>query len=208
MNATLAPQLERITLYYREGNSDKVYQCAIEASHGGFLVNFAYGRRGSTLSAGTKTSAPVDYDTARRIYDKLVLEKTAKGYTAGETGMPYQNTPKADRFTGITPQLLNPVDLSKIERLMTDDGWVMQEKFDGRRLLLKKEGDKVTAINRKGLVVGVASSIVHQAQKLYGDFLLDGECIGEVFHAFDRPPSMGSPNGRITGNRGITQING
>lgn len=81
---------DRITLYYREGSSDKVYQCAIEpAGAGRFAVTFAYGRRGSTLNTGTKTSNPVDYDEAKRIYDKLVKEKTAKGYTPGADGTPY-----------------------------------------------------------------------------------------------------------------------
>ena len=38
------------TLYYREGSSDKVYQAAIEPAGSQFVVNFAYGRRGATLS--------------------------------------------------------------------------------------------------------------------------------------------------------------
>jgi len=80
MNAVLtAPATEtkpeRITSYYREGSSDKVYQAAIEPEGDLFVVNFAFGRQGSTLSTGTKTSSPVDYETAKRIYDKLVREK-------------------------------------------------------------------------------------------------------------------------------------
>ena len=39
------PKLENITLYYREGTSDKVYQCQIERAGERFTVNFAYGRR-------------------------------------------------------------------------------------------------------------------------------------------------------------------
>jgi len=76
MNATInASQTERITLYYREGSSDKVYQASIEPQGEGFVVNFAYGRRGSTLQTGSKTSEPVDYDSAKKLYDKLVREK-------------------------------------------------------------------------------------------------------------------------------------
>ncbi len=52
------------------------------------MVNFAYGRRGATLSTGTKTSTPVDYQTAKHTYDKLVREKMAKGYTAGDRTAP------------------------------------------------------------------------------------------------------------------------
>ena len=76
MNAT-ATMPESVTLYYREGSSDKVYQCAIEPSGDLFVVNFAYGRRGATLQTGTKTSSPVDYEMAKGIYDKVVGEKTA-----------------------------------------------------------------------------------------------------------------------------------
>ena len=71
----------KITLYYREGSSDKIYHAAVEAAGTGFVVNFAYGRRGSTLQTGTKTAKPVEYAAARNIYDKLVFEKTAKEYS-------------------------------------------------------------------------------------------------------------------------------
>jgi hypothetical protein len=55
MNAVLnTPQTARITLYYREGSSDKVYQVSIEPQGEGFVVNFAYGRRGSTMNTRTK----------------------------------------------------------------------------------------------------------------------------------------------------------
>ena len=47
MNAVIeAPG--RVSLYYREGSSDKVYQAAIEPAGNQFVVNFAYGRRGGT----------------------------------------------------------------------------------------------------------------------------------------------------------------
>ena len=82
MNAVLnTPQTERITLYCREGSSDKVYQATIQPQGEGFVVNFAYSRRGATMNTGTKTEVPVDYDSAKNIYDKLVREKKAKGYT-------------------------------------------------------------------------------------------------------------------------------
>lgn len=58
MNAVLnTPQTARITLYYREGSSDKGYHAVIEPQGAGFVVNFAYGRRGSTMNTGTKTES-------------------------------------------------------------------------------------------------------------------------------------------------------
>ena len=57
-------ELPTTTLYYREGSSDKVYQCQIEQAGERFVVNFAYGRRGGTLNTGTKTNVPVNIDDA------------------------------------------------------------------------------------------------------------------------------------------------
>jgi bifunctional non-homologous end joining protein LigD len=186
MNATLTtPQAERITLYYRQGSSDKVYQASLEPQGELFVVNFAFGRRGSTMSTGTKTQTPVDYDAAKTIYDKLVREKMAKGYTEGPDGTPYQNTPREDRVTGLLPQLLNPIDEQEVKRLLKDPAWAMQQKFDGRRVMLRKQGDTITAINRKGLTIGFASSIGISAQKINSSFIMDGECVGDVFYAFD-----------------------
>jgi bifunctional non-homologous end joining protein LigD len=176
---------ESITLYYREGSSDKVYQVSLEQSGDGFVVNFAYGRRGSTLNTGSKTSCPVEYDEAKAIYDKLVREKKAKGYTEGADGNPYQHTSKAERFTGILPQLLNPVDEREVERLIGDPSWCFQPKFDGKRLLIQKTGQEVVGINRKGLTIGLPTVLIHEALSLKGDLLLDGEVVADVYHAFD-----------------------
>jgi hypothetical protein len=62
--------MESITLYFREGSSDKVYSASIDPKDGGHVVNFAYGRRGSTLNTGTKTPAPVDYQAANTVFDR------------------------------------------------------------------------------------------------------------------------------------------
>lgn len=184
--STSAPAArESVTLYYREGSSDKVYQVSLEPAGEGFLVSFAYGRRGSTLSTGTKTSHPVPFDEAKSIYDRLVREKMAKGYTPGEDGAAYQHTAQAERVSGLLPQLLNPVDEDRLPELLRDDLWVMQEKFDGRRLLLMKKAGLVSGVNRKGLIIGLPDSVVRAAEQVPGDFVLDGESITDHFHAFD-----------------------
>ena len=177
---------ERVTLYFRQGGSDKVYHAALEPSGGGFTVNFAFGRRGSTLQTGTKTLSPVSHDAARKIYDKLIKEKTAKGYTPGEDGTPYRQNERQDRVTGILPQLLNPIEESEAGKYLTDDRWWMQEKFDGKRLLIRKDGRDITAINRSGLAVGLPQNIADAvAQVRAGQCILDGEAVGDVYHAFD-----------------------
>ena len=177
--------MKNTTLYFRQGSSDKVYRAAIEPSGDQFVVTFAYGRRGATLTTGTKTQAPVNYAEAKIIYDKLVKEKTAKGYTPGEDGTPYQHIEKANQASGILPQLLNAVDEQEIETLLADPSYWMQEKHDGRRLLLRKQGDEITGINKLGLVVGVAETIHQSAANYPGDFILDGEAVDDTLHAFD-----------------------
>ena len=178
-------ELPKTTLYYREGSSDKVYQCQIEEAGDRFVVNFAYGRRGSTLNTGTKTNVPVDFDSAQRIFDKLVKEKTAKGYTPGEDGIPYTGSNNDKEPSGILPQLLNPVEEYEVAVLLTDKLWYMQEKFNGRRMLIRKEGDQIHGINKKGLLVGLPQTVFDDVRNLPGDFVLDGESIGDVYFAFD-----------------------
>lgn len=182
-------QPESITLYFREGSSDKVYQASIVPAGtggGGFVVNFAYGRRGSTMNTGTKTASPVDYAAARKIFDKLVAEKTAKGYTPGSEGTPYQGTISEPRSTGILPQLLNPIDEDEAVTLINDAAWWAQEKFDGKRLLIQRSGDDITGINRKGLTVALPEPVVLHVRSLsIRQCIIDGESVGDAYFAFD-----------------------
>ncbi|MES2570827.1 MAG: WGR domain-containing protein [Verrucomicrobiota bacterium] len=177
--------MENITLYYRQGSSDKIYQASIEPKDGGYIVTFAYGRRGATLQTGTKNSVPVDYDTAKALYERLVKEKSAKGYTPGAAGTPYQHTGKEQQSTGIHCQLLNPAEEENVQSLIENPGYWMQEKFDGRRLLIQRENGSITGINRLGLAVALPNTLAANATCSSVDFLLDGEAIGDELHAFD-----------------------
>lgn len=72
--------IRQTQLHFREGNSDKVYEVDLCETSGQYLVNFRYGRRGSSLKEGTKTVSPVSRAEAEKIFQKLVEEKTKKGY--------------------------------------------------------------------------------------------------------------------------------
>jgi bifunctional non-homologous end joining protein LigD len=177
---------DQVTLYYRAGSSDKVYQAAIEPAGKLFVVNYAHGRRGSTLNTGTKTTVPVDYDSAKRIFDQLVKEKKnhpKTPYTEGENGTPYQHTDK--QASGILPQLLNAIEEADVERLIQDDGYCAQEKFDGRHILIRKQDEHIEGINKKGLLVGLPETVSDDIRTLPGSFIPDGESIGDEYHAFD-----------------------
>jgi bifunctional non-homologous end joining protein LigD len=176
-----------VSLYYREGSSDKVYQArVVPAAEGMFAVEFAYGRRGSTLKTGTKTAQPVSHATAHEILWKLVRQKLDKGYTPGPDGTPYSGTEREGQATGVQCQLLNPVDEAGLERCIDNQRWCMQEKFDGRRMLVRRAGKIVTGINRRGLETALPQPVLLAALAMPGDrWLIDGEAVGDTLHAFD-----------------------
>ena len=173
------------TLYYKDGVSDKVYQVEVKQSDDGYNVEFAYGRRGSTLNTGVKNSKPLSQDEAEKMADKLIREKMAKGYTPGPDGTVYKNTDSEGRFTGITPMLLNSISEDELEQYIQNDGWVLQQKYDGRRIMIRKQGDEVYAINRKGLIVGAPQVVLDEVGRMSDDCILDGEMVGDIYYVFD-----------------------
>jgi bifunctional non-homologous end joining protein LigD len=177
--------MENITLYFREGPSDKVYQASIHPKEQGYMVHFAYGRRGSTLSTGSKTQTPVAYPIAKGIYDKLIKEKLAKGYLPGAGSSVQVPVEGPRQHSGIQCQLLNPIEEQQAEALLSNPDYWMQEKMDGRRLLIQKQGGVITGINRLGLITSVPTPIVESAAKYRGNFIIDGEAVGDTLHAFD-----------------------
>lgn len=190
MNAlapTAAP-LDASTLYFRDHRSDKVYSCQVERAGDGYVVNFAYGRRGGTMATGTKTPTPVSLDAARKAYDKLVKEKTSKGYVRDEGAEAFSGTEHAGMASGIVPMLLNPVaDDDELQALLRDDTWVLLEKFDGERRLLDITTERVTGINKRGLTVALPAEVAAAVAALGGPggTVIDGELIGARFVAFD-----------------------
>ncbi len=174
---------ERITLSYRAGASDKVYQAAIEPQQGQYVVMVAFGRRGSTLQTASKTSGPVDLVTAQKVFRKVVAEKKAKGYTEAEDGTPYTHAERV--HSGLFPQLLNPVDETEAAKLLSDPDWCAQEKHDGQRRLVKLDGPALCGLNKKGLTTGLPSLLVPELRSLGCDFILDAELVGEHLHVFD-----------------------
>ena len=176
--------IEQITLYFKQGTSDKVYKASLEEKNNLFIVNFAYGRRGSTLKTGTKTQEPVEFEKAKKIYDKLVNDKASKGYIPSEDSSTY--TYDSDKVqTGIHCQLLNPIENEELLEKIEDNQWVLQEKMDGKRMLIQKKDNTVTFINRKGFSVGAPDSMVNWAKEIPVDFLVDGEAVGDKLHLFD-----------------------
>lgn len=175
-----------VTLYCREGSADKEYQLHLEPAPGGFVVNFAFGRRGSTLKPGTKTQEPVSHDAAVKIYEKLLKEKTSKGYTQAESGMRYVGTDLAARDSGLSPQLPTAIQPEDVPDYENSGEWVCQEKFDGQNRIVILAGGQVGGVNRRGLTCPVpehwdANDLPHAN----GRTVLCGEDMGSVLVVFD-----------------------
>jgi|SRR5215471_5256694 len=183
---------EKTTLYFRQDNSDKVYVAELLEQGEGFIVNFAYGRRGSTMTTGTKTKEAIPEVNARRIYNKLIQEKKAKGYIEGEDTGSYVPPETTVSSEVVQCQLLTAVeDEQWVTLLCKDASYAAQQKFDGIRLILTAEGGRLPTIvgyNRSGKPRGIHEDLVAAAQHLQkriGSFTLDGESIGDEFFAFD-----------------------
>ncbi len=171
-------------LFYKDGSSDKEYHAAIHETEAGCTVTFAFGRRGTALTSGTKTSSPVTREKAQLIYDKLIAEKTGKGYTPDGTGALFAQSDNAGRVSGLHPQLLNSIGEDAAAQYLADDAWCMQEKFDGKRILAAVTGGAAEGSNRKGLFVSLPQEISNALSAL-PDCVLDGELLGGSYAVFD-----------------------
>ena len=133
-----------------------------------FLVRFAFGRRG--------LHAPDRYENRncpRRLRHgaakpsiSLIASKLAKGlYARAQDGTPYQHTePARGAAPASTRSCWNPwLTPTRLGLLLIDPLYCAQEKLDGKRLMLRKEGSVVTGINRKGLIVSVPENIAREA---------------------------------------------
>jgi bifunctional non-homologous end joining protein LigD len=176
---------ESIELAFKEGSSDKVYHAELKAEGVGYVVNFAYGRRGNTLATGSKTKEPIELEKAKKVYDKLVKSKVDKGYKPeGDSSASIEViSDKVD--TGIRPQLLNEIDISDLPKYIKDDRYCMQEKNDGRRKTLNYTGSTVIGGNKKGFQTPVIQQMQDDCQLIRGAAILDGEDMGEKLLVFD-----------------------
>jgi hypothetical protein len=101
--------IEQARLWFREGNSDKVYEIdLVEVATGQHVVNFRYGRRGGALKDGTKTPLPLPLAKAREVYQKLVDEKLAGGYRTGPVTAAPAPTPPATGGPYRSPPVVHP----------------------------------------------------------------------------------------------------
>ncbi|HYL14605.1 MAG TPA: WGR domain-containing protein [Terriglobales bacterium] len=182
-------QAERAELYFRQGSSDKVYQLQLENVQELWSVHAQWGRRGSALQSDMKASG-VSYEEAKRIYDRILREKTGKGYqvasatvngdAAISVGLPTKE------HSGHAPELLTPIEEPEALQLAQDPSWWFQQKFDGRRLAVQRKNGQYTGINKLGQVISIDSSLTESLDLVQREeFLVDGEITQSHFRLWD-----------------------
>ncbi len=187
--------VKSVALAFREGSSDKLYNAAIvEESDGTHTVKVEWGRRGLTLQAGTKAEKAT-LEAATKAFEKVVKEKTSKGYTEipntnGETTLVgTERTGGREKIEGVTAQLLNPIEEDEAETYVRDAAWVAQRKYDGVRILAHLNSDETRFTNRKGQITSVVKEVEESLRDFPRPSILDGEIVptdsGSVYWVFD-----------------------
>ncbi len=182
-------QTERIELFYQQGSSDKVYHLELENAEDKWSVNAQWGRRGSALQRDMKASN-VTYDEAKRVYDRILREKTGKGYRVAQTngdaspaisvGLPTRE------FSGHAPELLTPIEEREALDMVPNLSWWFQQKFDGRRLAVQKQNGEYSGINKLGQIISIDPQLSANLDHVDADsFLVDGEITDSKFYTWD-----------------------
>jgi bifunctional non-homologous end joining protein LigD len=183
-------QTEKTELYFRQGSSDKVYHLQLENVQDQWSVQAQWGRRGSALQSDVKVDSTT-YEEAKRVYDRILREKTGKGYqisqaTANGNAAMAVGLPACKEHSGHTPELLTPIEEPDALRLAEDASWWFQQKFDGRRLAVQKTDGNYTGINKLGQIVSIDSRLAGLLDLVQAKgFLADGEITDSHFHIWD-----------------------
>jgi bifunctional non-homologous end joining protein LigD len=183
-------QTERAELYFRQGSSDKVYHLQLVNEDARWSVEAQWGRRGSALQSDVKANG-VPYEEAKRVYDRILREKTGKGYqiaqatTNGDAPISV-GLPASKEQSGHVPELLTPIEEPEALLLAQDASWWFQQKFDGRRLAVQKADGKYSGINKLGQVIPIDSRLSEPLNLVQAKaFLADGEITDSHFYIWD-----------------------
>ena len=192
--------LDGVDLHFVDARSNKVYELrlyeAVTTPPLVWEIRAQYGRLGAGKQEASWTFSSLL--AARRKYDAVVKEKTGKGYkvTKTYTGAGKPAAPKAEpapdpapaperaKTSPYPPQLLNPITDNEFAALKDDPAWMAQPKMDGERVQVEIMNSIPIGFNRKGIARELPAAVQTELAAL-PDCFLDGELIGDVYHAFD-----------------------
>ena len=183
-------QTEQAELYFRQGSSDKVYHLQLQNTDDKWSVEAQWGRRGSALQSDIKANS-VPYQEAKRVYDRILREKTGKGYQIAQASS-NGNTPisvglpATKEHSGHIPELLTPIEEPEALRLADDASWWFQQKFEGRRLAVQKADGKYSGINKLGQIIPIDARLSESLDRVQARaFLADGEITDSHLYLWD-----------------------
>lgn len=193
---------ETITLLNQKNGSDKAYIVILEWSDGGYVVNYRNGKRTNINQGGTKTLKPVDYATAKSVFDATVKKKMKDGYDPVENAADISSIQLPDpgqKKSGLKVGCKLLTEIATInhtveaiveaaQKLLVNDNYAGQKKWDGHRLIAHATAKRATGYNRKEQPRSFPSVIAQELKAfaaLVGPALLDGELIGDKYIVFD-----------------------
>lgn len=185
---------KQVSLQYQQDGCDERYHIFIEdASYGG-----SYNVRVECYESDYSTTREyyirgVTWSTAMNHLYILKLAKESRGYreytpsdkldNAAINDSSVESKPSRE-YTELKPQLLKPITIDEIETYITDDNWLVQEKLDGKRIMIEVNFGKITASNRNSWKVNIPQDIEAELSK-FDDCILDGELVNGVYYVFD-----------------------
>lgn len=196
-------QPESANLAYKDIRSDKTYALSLSQCETGWTVMAQFGRRGSTQQVDVKVERS-EYEPAKKIYDRVLREKLAKGYKyvesepAGSERKPAQSTaPTAPTvYAPVSKDIVHDTELltriseTELKNYLRNDRYLFQVKRDGRRLAVKFDHGQVLGFNKLGQVVQVdphlRKAVVSLCTKRNIQIgLFDGEWEASGYHVWD-----------------------
>ncbi|TAM87626.1 WGR domain-containing protein [bacterium] len=191
-----ASVIASVLLTCTEEGSAKAYRVQLEETGSGFAVNGFNGRIGSALKLQPKGVFPA-LAAARAAFDALVAAKVKKHYRVSQGAPGGAVIASVPTDTGLRPQLLIPIERSEAERLLDDARYLMQQKHDGERLMVRRDGGSVVGANKLGNAASLPQALVADILALPEDsFIVDGELVGDTYHVFDLLEAGGHGNER------------
>ena len=187
---------ETIQLFSQKNGSDKLYTARLYRKGNGWAVEgLSKARSAVKWNVQPKIEEPIDYETAKRVFDYLVHGKMTgdSGYqpVAGTAGADFTPTAasgsptRAD--TGLHTELLIPVKtIEELEPYFKNNDFWGQRKHDGERRPVRRDDNEIIAANKNGLVVALRDCIKQALLKFQSKkFVLDDEHIADILWAFD-----------------------
>lgn len=149
--------IEQTILHFQSGSSDKVYEVELcEVGANKYVVNFRYGKRGASLTEGSKTKSPVTLAEARRVFNDLVASKTKKGYQDVSAPQAAASLPPAAPANTASGKSARDAILLSI----------IKSGKDGENISLTRAVWRAGEVELKGATPALLALIGHRAEKL------------------------------------------